>query len=75
MITLNNAKILGIDKTTGTLEVGKDANLFVSAGDALDMLTLDVQNEFIKGKNINLDNLHKQLYRRYSEKYGLTPKL
>ena len=75
MITLNNAKILGIDKTTGTLEVGKDANLFVSTGDALDMLTLNVQNEFIKGKNINLDNLHKQLYRRYSEKYGLTPKL
>jgi imidazolonepropionase-like amidohydrolase len=38
MITLNNAKILGIDKTTGSLETGKDANLFISAGDALDMI-------------------------------------
>ncbi|MBS7566183.1 amidohydrolase family protein [Mucilaginibacter sp. Bleaf8] len=75
MITLNNAKILGIDKTTGTLETGKDANLFISTGDALDMLTLNVENAFIKGKSINLDNLHKQLYRRYSEKYSLTPKL
>ncbi len=72
MITLNNAKILGIDKTTGTLETGKDANLFISAGDALDMLTLKVENAYIKGKTIDLDNLHKQLYKRYSEKYGFT---
>ncbi|WP_232336575.1 amidohydrolase family protein [Mucilaginibacter aquatilis] len=71
MITLNNAKILGIDKTTGTLETGKDANLFISAGDALDMVTLDVENAYIQGKSISLDNLHKQLYKRYSEKYSL----
>lgn len=71
MITLNNAKILGIDKTTGTLETGKDANLFISAGDALDMVTLDVENAYIQGKSISLDNLHKQLYKRYSEKYGV----
>lgn len=75
MITLNNAKILGIDKTTGTLEVGKDANLFISNGDALDMLTLDVTKEYIQGRDINLDNLHKQLYRRYSSKYGTPVKL
>src|ERR1700733_14146323 len=71
MITLNNAKILGIDKTTGTLQVGKDANLFISTGDALDMLTLDVTKEFIQGRDINLDNLHKQLYKKFSDKYGL----
>lgn len=70
MITMNNAKILGIDKTTGTLEVGKDANLFISGGDALDMITIDVQNAFIQGRNINLDNLHKQLYRKFAGKYG-----
>ncbi len=71
MITINNAKILGIDKTTGTLEVGKDANLFISSGDALDMLTLDVTKAFIQGRDINLDNLHKQLYKKFSDKYGL----
>ena len=75
MITMNNAKILGIDKTTGTLETGKDANLFISAGDALDMLTLDVQKAYIQGRDINLDNLHKQLYRKFAGKYGLEPKL
>lgn len=75
MITLNNAKILGIDNTTGTLEVGKDANLFVSTGDALDMLTLDVTNEYIKGRNIDLNNKHKMLYKKFSDKYGTAVKL
>jgi imidazolonepropionase-like amidohydrolase len=75
MITINNAKILGIDKTTGTLEVGKDANLFISKGDALDMLTLDVQKAFIQGRDINLDNLHKQLYRKFAGKYGVKANL
>lgn len=71
MITLNNAKILGIDKTTGSLEAGKDANLFISTGDALDMITLDVTKAFIQGRDINLDNLHKQLYRKFADKYGV----
>ena len=71
MITQNNAKILGIDKTTGTLEAGKDANLFISKGDELDMITIDVQKAFIQGRDVNLDNLHKQLYRKFSAKYGL----
>ncbi|RYE08725.1 MAG: amidohydrolase [Sphingobacteriaceae bacterium] len=75
MITLNNAKILGIDKTTGSLEVGKDANLFISKGDALDMITIDVQTAFIQGRNINLDNLHKQLYKKFAGKYGVEAKL
>lgn len=75
MITINNAKILGIDKTTGTLEVGKDANLFISKGDALDMLTIDVQKAFIQGRDINLDNLHKQLYRKFAGKYGVKANL
>jgi len=75
MITINNAKILGIDKTTGTLEVGKDANLFISKGDALDMITIDVQKAFIQGRDINLDNLHKQLYRKFAGKYGVKANL
>lgn len=71
MISLNTAKILGIDKTTGSLEKGKDATLFISDGDALDMLGNKVETAFIQGRTISLDNLHKQLYKRYSEKYNL----
>ncbi|HEX3384067.1 MAG TPA: amidohydrolase family protein [Mucilaginibacter sp.] len=75
MIALNNAKILGIDKTTGTLEVGKDANLFISKGDALDMISIDVQKAYIQGRDISLDNLHKQLYRKFAVKYGIKANL
>jgi len=70
-ITLNTARILGIEKTAGSLEVGKDATLFISSGDALNMTTINVETAFIQGRNISLDNLHKQLNKKFSEKYGL----
>jgi imidazolonepropionase-like amidohydrolase len=70
-ITLNAAKILGIDKTIGTIEVGKDATLFISDGDALDMKSNNVIHAYIRGKEINLDNIQKQLYKKYMDKYGL----
>jgi imidazolonepropionase-like amidohydrolase len=68
-VTLNNARILGIDDKTGSLEVGKDANIVVSTGDLLDMSTNNVELAFISGRNISLDNKHKQLYRRFQAKY------
>lgn len=70
-ITINAAKVLGIDKTVGTLEVGKDATFFISAGDALDMKTNKVEQAFIQGRDINLDNLHKQLDKKFSDKYNI----
>lgn len=68
-ITLNTAKILGIDASCGSLEPGKDATLFISEGDALDMRTCQVTAAFIQGRTINLDNKHKQLYQRFQQKY------
>jgi imidazolonepropionase-like amidohydrolase len=70
-ITLNAAKILGIDKTAGSIEVGKDATLFISSGDALDMRTNNVERAYIKGKSIELNNDQKALYEKYKAKYGL----
>ncbi len=69
-ITLNTAKILGIDDKAGTLEGGKDATLFVSSGDALDMRTNNVELAFIKGKKLDLDNMQKQLFAKYKNKYS-----
>ncbi len=68
-VTINTARILGIDDITGTLEKGKDANIVVSTGDLLDMRTNNVELAFITGRNISLDNKHKQLYRRFQAKY------
>lgn len=71
-ITLNAAKILGIDDRTGSLERGKDANIIVSYGDILDMKTSNVIYAFIQGRQINLDNKQKQLYEKYMARYGLS---
>jgi imidazolonepropionase-like amidohydrolase len=69
-ITLNAAKILGIDASAGSIEAGKDATLFISSGDALDVMTNNVEIAWIKGRKINLDNHQKALYSKYRNKYG-----
>jgi imidazolonepropionase-like amidohydrolase len=71
MITINNAKILGIDKEVGTLEVGKHATFIVSEGDILDMRTAKVTQAFIKGAEVSLDDKQKRLAEKYNSKYGI----
>ena len=69
-MTQNTATILGIDKTVGTIEKGKDATLIISTGDVLDMRTSNIETAFIRGKDISLDNKQKALYRKFKEKYN-----
>jgi len=68
-ITLNAAKILGIDARFGSLEVGKSATLFISEGDALDMMGNQVSAAFIDGRSIRLTNRQTELYLKYKNKY------
>lgn len=68
-LTLNTAKILGIDETHGSLEKGKSATLFLSDGDALDMLGNQVLVAFIDGRKIDLSNRQLELYQKYIGKY------
>jgi len=70
-ITLNAAKILGIADRTGSIEVGKDANIIISEGDLLDMRSSVVILAFIQGRNIDLTDKHKLLNERYKKKYGV----
>jgi imidazolonepropionase-like amidohydrolase len=70
-ITLNTAKILGIDNRCGSLEPGKDATLFISSGDAFDMISNQPEMAFIQGRSIDLGSHQLDLYRRYMQKYGL----
>jgi imidazolonepropionase-like amidohydrolase len=69
LITGNSAKILGIDDSYGTLEVGKSATLFISNGDALDMRTNLLTHAFIDGRNISLETHQTELWKRYMGKY------
>ncbi|GJM31204.1 MAG: amidohydrolase [Saprospiraceae bacterium] len=68
-LTLNTAKILGIDDRAGSLEVGKDAILFISQGDVLDMRSAEVIHAFIQGREIDLNNKQKVLYHKFQEKF------
>jgi imidazolonepropionase-like amidohydrolase len=70
-ITLNAAKILGVADKTGTLEVGKDANIVISEGDILDMKSSIVTDAFIQGRAVAITSKHKQLYDRYKYKYDI----
>ncbi|MCB9195008.1 MAG: amidohydrolase family protein [Flavobacteriales bacterium] len=70
-ITLTAAQILGIDNKYGSIEVNKKATLFVSKGDALDMMTNNVTFAFIDGRMIDLNNHQKENYEKYKGKYGL----
>lgn len=70
MITLDAAKILGIEDRLGSLAVGKQATLFISKGDALDMRTNQLSHAFIQGRSISLETHQTKLWHRYSEKYA-----
>ncbi len=69
-LTRNPARILGIDDQVGTLERGKVATMFLSEGDALDMRTNSLTHAWIEGRDIDLDNRQRQLYRKFQTKYG-----
>jgi imidazolonepropionase-like amidohydrolase len=69
LITLNPAKILGIDDKYGSLEVGKSATLFISEGNALDMRTNIISKAFIDGRDISLETHQTKLFKRYMDKY------
>ena len=67
-ITLSAAEILGIDKQVGSLESGKDATLFISNGDALEIRT-NVLQAYIQGRKVDMGDRHKMLFHKYQEKY------
>jgi len=70
-ITLNAAKIIGVDHKLGSIEEGKDATLFISDGNALEMKTNKVTLAFVKGNRIDLINHQKVLSKKYHAKFGL----
>lgn len=76
-VTLAPAQILGIADRVGSLEVGKRANLVVTAGHVLQPTT-EVKALFLDGKPLAPESKHTRLYARYQQrlaevKAGLAP--
>lgn len=67
-ITLYPAEILGVADRVGSLDAGKDATLIVTSGDPIETAT-QVEQAFIQGREVDLNNRHRRLYEKYQEKY------
>jgi imidazolonepropionase-like amidohydrolase len=63
-ISLYPAQMFGVDDRLGSIEAGKDATLFASDGDILD-LRASVKHLWIAGKEVSLDCRHTRLYDKY----------
>ena len=60
-ITLTPARIFGVDDQLGSLEVGKQATLFVADGDPFEPAT-QITRLFINGYDVPLESRHTELY-------------
>ena len=67
-ITLSTAEILGVDDMIGSLDIGKDATFFISETPPMEM-NPKILMAFIQGKEVDLNNHQKMLYKKYQETY------
>jgi imidazolonepropionase-like amidohydrolase len=63
-VTLNPARIYGVDGRIGSLEPGKDASLAVWTGDPL-QVTSNLVALYRRGVSLDLSDRHKRLWERY----------
>ncbi|MBL8695855.1 MAG: amidohydrolase family protein [Planctomycetes bacterium] len=71
-VTLDAARILGVDSRLGSITPGKIADLLISDGNPLEPRTR-VKHLLIAGRPVNLGSKHTALYERYLER--LAPEL
>jgi imidazolonepropionase-like amidohydrolase len=63
-ITLDAAKLVGIEDL-GAIAVGYQGSVVLSEGDILDPMTNKIEAIWIEGRQIDLNNRHRQLYQKY----------
>lgn len=66
-VTLYPAQILGAGDKLGSIEVGKLADLFIADGDPLE-ITTKIEQVFIGGKAIPMENRQTRLYEKYDHR-------
>jgi len=67
-ITLSAAEILGVDEQVGSLDPGKDATFFISDTEPL-LQTTNPIKAYIQGREVDLSDRQKNLWKKYKEKY------
>lgn len=66
-LTINPARVFGIDDRVGSLKPGKDADLFITTGDPLDIRS-EVKHLFINGREVDLSNWWEDLYKTWKKR-------
>jgi imidazolonepropionase-like amidohydrolase len=66
-LTINPARIFGVEDRLGSIEVGKDADLVIAAGDPLDIKT-EVKQLVINGRAIDMSNWWETLYQKFKSR-------
>jgi imidazolonepropionase-like amidohydrolase len=66
-ITLAPAEIFGVADRMGSLDPGKDANLFIATGDVMDHRS-EVTHVFIDGVAQSLETRHTRLFREFKDR-------
>ncbi|MGI2259565.1 amidohydrolase [Shewanella sp. GXUN23E] len=63
-ITLSAAQIMGAEHL-GAIAPGYSATVVISSGDILDPLSANIEAMYIDGRQVDLNNRHRQLYQKY----------
>lgn len=67
-VTLNTAEILGLGHLMGSLDAGKRADIIVTDGDPLQLLT-KIEHMFVGGVEVDpKDNKHDRLYEQFKDR-------
>ena len=67
-VTLNAAEILGLGDQMGSIEEGKRADLIVTDGDPLQIVT-QVERMFIGGTEVSLESRHTRLWKQFRSRH------
>jgi imidazolonepropionase-like amidohydrolase len=70
-LTLDAARLLGVDDRLGSIEEGKVANLLITTGSPIEY-TSEVETMFVRGELVPWDDKFNRLRRRYLGRNGGT---
>lgn len=65
-VTINPAAIFGVDKTMGSLEQGKAANVVLADGDILELRT-NIKKVYIDGRETDMSNRYTELLDKFKK--------
>lgn len=67
-VTLTTAEVLGLADRLGSIEIGKRADLIVTTGDPLQIVT-QVERAFIAGEEVSLESKHTRLWEAFRDRH------